>query len=174
MKTKHFILPTIWAVSSFLVGAQTNQPSTNQAEKKPPNRKGQEILDLINQDRTSLHTPEGQLDPEEIAHLQRMIRLYELRAGFTDVDTARKNLMVPASETSEAVAQQSESSSSESELKNLRDEVANLRQQLQNFQPQNSPSQNNSSTIDESAGAQHPPSDWRENPYRYYRRYRER
>jgi hypothetical protein len=150
MKTKLFIWPTLWVASAFCVAAQSADQAQNKSEKKPPQADAQSILDSLNSERTPMHTADGQLDPEEVAHVQRMIRLYELKAGFTDPQSARGKNEDTASARSDAVAQRED----QSQVEDLQSEVVDLRQQLQNLQQQNAGQQNNGAPINEAAGAQ--------------------
>src|SRR4051794_1038156 len=128
MKTKGSLYPALWMTSAFIVTASSTMLAQNNIQKKPPNSGAQEILDSLNAERTSMLTAEGSVDPQEVEHVQRMLRLYELRAGFTDVEQAKLDLglTVPPDPAEMAQGQQS----SPGDVQQLQSEVADLHQQL--------------------------------------------
>ena len=154
MKTKYFIWPTLWVVSAFCVAAEQGDQTQNKNERKAPNAEAQAVLDALNQERTPMHTEDGQLDPAEVEHVQRMIKIYEMKAGFVDVDAARHALgLEPKRDTAIAENQSQQTR----EIDHLRSEIVDLRQQVEDLQQSSDASQNTGAVIRDAAGAQNAP-----------------
>lgn len=154
MKTTNLLQPTVWIASAFLV--TTHFVAHGEDANKKRSNDAQAILDSLNSERNVMVTSDGTPDPQEIEHVQRMVRLYELKAGFADVESARKELGLASPEQSTVAAQ--DSSARENDVEQLRTEVVDLRQQLDELKFGSQAEQKNGAVQNEAAGAERPAS----------------
>ncbi len=125
----------------------------------------QAILDSLNKERVSMHTEDGQLDPQEVEHVQRMLRIYELKSGIADArPQSTENTLGVNSDNHSGQLTQNHSD----ELQGLQNEVSALRQEVQDLQDANRTLQNNQNSINEAAGAER---NWRMEKNGFRRRY---
>jgi hypothetical protein len=150
MKTPTYML---WLASAFLIAVYPSAHGESDAVKRP-NPEAQAILDSINNDRTSMYTADGELDPQEVEHLHRMIKLYEMKAGFVDVEKARAELGLPSRTATTALAQNDGAQSGE--IQQLRLEVVDLHQRIADLEQQNQYVHQGGAAIQEAAGAAAP------------------
>lgn len=157
MKTNVFVKPAVWVASLLLFAAQQGKGEENLTAKKGAKADAQAILDRLNSERHSMYAEDGTLDPAEVEHVQRMVRIYELRAGFADVGSPMQNgekgTLTASSEVQAEAAQ-------DGEVQQLRNEVVELRERLQDLREQSQTPVNNQ-TINEAAGAKRPHDQWR-------------
>lgn len=164
MKTIIFVKPAVWVASLLLFAAQQGKGEENLTPKKGAKADAQAILDRLNSERQSMYTEDGTLDPAEVEHVQRMVRIYELRSGFTEVGTSFQN---GEKGTLTASAEAQTEAAQDGEVQQLRNEVVELRERLQDLREQSQIPVNNE-TINEAAGAKRPHYEWK-GDHRYLR-----
>ncbi|MDB6026597.1 MAG: hypothetical protein JWM68_2820 [Verrucomicrobiales bacterium] len=152
--------------SALIVLTPPASRAESNSQKKPP-ADAQSVLDSLNNERHAMTTADGDLDPQEVEHVQRMLRIYELRAGFADVQPGNRDASLASDQGATETAQ---TQPLQNDVQQLRSEILDLRQQLLDTQPSRQ-SQGNGRIINDAAGAPNDPRQYP--PYystpRYYR-----